>query len=141
MSSERVGALRSAAATRSLDAEQRARKALAALDEHGQLITFKAVAARANVSRQFLYSHGGLRAEIDRLRGERARAPSRLPPRERASEDSLRARLRDALEENKRLRAELADLRQELAVAHGRVREVSGRAATPGERSRLLPRV
>ena len=123
MSAEGVSALRSAAATRSLEAEQRARQALNALDEQGELITFMAVAARANVSRQFLYSHGELRAEIDQLRGKQLRAPSRLPERERASEDSVRARLRATLDENKRLRDEMVGLREELAIAHGQVRE------------------
>lgn len=123
MSAERASALRVAAATRSLDAEQRARKALAALQRQGQSITFKAVAAEASVSRQFLYSHAALRAEIDQLRAEQLRAPSPVPARERASADSIRARLRETLEENKRLRDELVELRQELALAHGRARE------------------
>lgn len=123
MSSERISALRSAAATRSLDAERRARNALAALDKQGEQITFKAVAAHANLSRQFLYSHGALRVEIDRLRAEQLRRPSRLPASERASDDSLRARVRSTLDENKRLREEIVALREELALAHGRVRE------------------
>lgn len=133
MSSKRISALRAAAATRSLDADQRARRALAELDGQGEAITFKAVAARANVSRQFLYSHGELRAEIDHLRGEQLRAPSPLPARERASDESMRARLRATLDENKRLREELAELRRELALAHGRVREVelARRASSP----------
>lgn len=124
MSAERASALRAAAATRSLDAEQRARKALAALDEHGDSITFKAVAARAKVSRQFLYSHDDLRSAIEQRRGRQLRASPPVPARERATEDSTRARLRVTLDENKRLRDEIADLREELALAHGRVREV-----------------
>ena len=49
---------------------------------------------------------------------------TRLRSRRRASENSTRARLRGTLEENKRLRAENALLREELALAHGRVREL-----------------
>jgi hypothetical protein len=42
----------------------------------------------------------------------------------------LRARLRAALEESQRQRKEIARLRQELALAHGRVRELElGRRA------------
>jgi regulator of replication initiation timing len=41
-----------------------------------------------------------------------------------ANDESLRARLRGALEENKQLRAENAQLREELALAHGEVREL-----------------
>ena len=123
MSAERASALAAAAATRSLEAERRAREALAVLAERGESITFKAVAARANVSRQFLYSHEELRAEIEKLRGEQLRTPQ-VPARERASDDSIRARLRATLDENKRLRIEIAGLRAELALAHGRVREL-----------------
>ena len=41
----------------------------------------------------------------------------------RSRDDSLRARVRSTLDENKRLREEIVALRQELALAHGRVRE------------------
>ena len=134
MSAERVSALRAATTTRSLAAEQRARKALAALDEQGESITFQAVAVRASVSRQFLYSRAELRSEIEQLRGQQLQASPPLPARERASDDSTRARLRATLDENKRLRDELADLRQELALAHGRVREIelASRATSRG---------
>ncbi len=136
MSAERTSALRHAAATRSLDAEQRARNALAALDEQGGAVTFKAVAALANVSRQFLYSRDDLRTAIEQLREQQLRAP-RLPARERASEDSTRARLRATLEENKRLREALVELRDELALAHGRVREAElATRAAPAARQR-----
>jgi hypothetical protein len=126
-------ALHHAAAARSLEAEQRARRALVDLHRRGELISFAAVAARASVSRQFLYSHGGLRAEIEQLRGEQQRAPARLPARERASDESVRTRLRVALDENKRLREEVAELRDELALAHGHVRELelAARVARP----------
>lgn len=124
MSDERARLLRNAAAARSRHAEERTRHSLLALDERGAPITFAAVAAQANVSRQFLYSHRELRAEIDHLRGAQQQAPSPLPVRERASDESLRTRLRATLEDNKRLREELAELRDELALAHGRAREI-----------------
>jgi Family of unknown function (DUF6262) len=123
VSSRRAAALRSAATTRSLAAEERARRTLTELDRRGAAITFQAVAAQAGVSARFLYGHAELRAAIEQLRGEQ-RAPSQLRWRERASEASLRSRLRGALEETKRLRAENAQLRDELALAHGRVREL-----------------
>jgi hypothetical protein len=124
VSGRRAEALRGATAARSLSAEQRARQALAELDRRGAAITFRAVANQAGVSARFLYGHAGLRATIEKLRDEQHHAPSRLPARERASEESVRARLRGMLEENKRLRAENAQLRDELAVAHGQVREL-----------------
>ncbi len=124
MSARRAQALRSAAGARSLSAEERARRGLAGLERRGATISFQAVASEAGVSRAFLYAHPLLRAAIEQLRDEHQRAPSRLPAHQRASEESTRARLRGTLEENKRLRAENAQLREELALAHGRAREL-----------------
>ena len=124
MSGSRTNALRGAAAARSVAAEQRARGALADLDRRGLAISFQAVAAEADVSRAFLYAHPQLRATIEQLRDPDQHPPSRLPAHQRASEQSTRARLRGVLEENKRLRAENAQLRDELALAHGEVREL-----------------
>jgi transcription elongation factor len=66
--------LREAAAARSVGAAERARRALVELGRRGETITFAVVAARASVSRQFLYSHADLRADIERLRGPAAGA-------------------------------------------------------------------
>ncbi|MGB0092616.1 MAG: DUF6262 family protein [Solirubrobacteraceae bacterium] len=124
MSTPRSQALRSAAAARSIAAEQRAAHAIAELDRRGQPITFLAVAAEAGVSARYLYAHPQLRATIEQLRDERHSTPSRQPRHPRASEESIRARLRGTLEENKRLRGENARLRSELALVHGEVREL-----------------
>jgi hypothetical protein len=124
VSGQRSQALRDATGARSLAAEQRARQALADLDRRGLPISFQAVATHAGVSRAFLYAHPQLRATIEQLRDQHQHARSRLPARQRASEDSIRARLRGTLEENKRLRAENAQLRDELALAHGHIREL-----------------
>jgi hypothetical protein len=106
--------LADAAARRTLEAEQRVQGALRELDRTGAAVTFAAVAKRAGVSRVFLYQHAAAHAA----------APARLPVRQRASDSSLRARLRAALDENQRQREEIAALREELALAHGRVREL-----------------
>lgn len=124
MSAARADALRDAASTRSLDAEARARHALGELGRRAAQITFQAVATQAGVSRAFLYGHAELRHTIEQLRHQQHHTPSRLPADEHASEESLRTRLRGALEENKRLRSENTQLRDELALAHGRVREL-----------------
>jgi hypothetical protein len=116
--------LADAAAKRTLDAEQRVRATLRTLDADGATISFAAVAEHARVSRAFLYAHSDLRAEIEALRSIHTAAPTRLPVRQRASDASVRARLRAALDENQRQRDELAALREELALAHGRVREL-----------------
>ena len=122
--SEPPRALAATAARRTLDSEQRVRSALRALDADGATISFAAVAEHARVSRAFLYAHAELRAEIEALRSIHTAAPARLPVRQRASDASVRARLRAALDENQRQREELAALREELALAHGRVREL-----------------
>jgi hypothetical protein len=56
--------LADAAAKRALEAEQRVRGALHALDREGAAVTFGAVAERARVSRAFLYQHPELRSQI-----------------------------------------------------------------------------
>ena len=124
MTDTRADALRDAAGTRSLAAEQRVREALADLDRRGQTITFLAVAAQAGVSARYLYAHPQLRATIQQLRDEQHSTLSRPARHPRASEESIRARLRGVLEENKQLRAENAQLRDELALVHGEVREL-----------------
>ena len=113
-----------AAARRTLDAEQRVRAALRELDSDRAAVTFAGVAERAQVRRAFLYQHAELRAEIEALRTAQAATPAPLPVRQRASDASLRARLRAALDERQRQRDEIARLREELALAHGRVREL-----------------
>jgi len=116
--------LKDAAIQRSLSAAKRARRAMRELDKRGEAINFVSVAAAANVSRQFLYTHDELRVEIEQLRDDERQAAVRLPARARASDASVRARLRAALEDNQRLREQNTRLRDELALAHGRVRDL-----------------
>jgi hypothetical protein len=117
-------AIHEAAATRSNDAASRVRRALRELAKRGVEVNFATVAASAGVSRQFLYSHAELRQEIEGLRDQQRSELSRLPVVDRASDASIRSRLRAALDDNQRLREEVARLREEVALAHGRVREL-----------------
>jgi Family of unknown function (DUF6262) len=106
-----------AAALKREQALQRTRTALQELHASGEQVSFQMVARRARVSRQWLYSRPDLRSEIERLR---ERMPGSLvPAREQASTASLRQRLETLLEENRRLRAEITDLKGELAIAYG----------------------
>jgi len=115
-------ALTQAATARHQRALERAERALRDLDTEGAAISFQAVARRADVSRQWLYTQPALRAEIERLR-DRAPARDAVPARQRASEASLRQRLESLRAENQRLREENASLKGELAIAYGQQRD------------------
>ena len=117
-----VTPLAAAARRKSEHACARAETALRELDQQGQPITFQAVARRAGVSRQWLYQQPQLRAEIERLRAVHLGRPSEVPTRERSSEASLRQRLETLLAENRLLREEVAQIKQELALAYGEQR-------------------
>jgi len=117
--------LTQAAAARHRRAVERAEQALRDLDAEGAAISFQAVARRAGVSRQWLYTQPALRVEIEQLRD---RAPSQaadgITARQRATDASLRQRLETVRAENQRLRQENASLKTELAIAYGHQRDV-----------------
>jgi len=116
-----------AAAARHDRAVARAEQALRALDQEGAEVSFQAVARRAGVSRQWLYTQPALREAIQRLRDPGPARRDGVPARQRASEASLRQRVESLRSENQRLREENASLKQELAIAYGQQR-----AATAG---------
>jgi hypothetical protein len=119
--------LTQAATERHRCAVERAERALRELDVEGARISFKAVAMRAGVSRQWLYTQPALRVEIERSRD---RAPARhdgVPFAQRATEASLRQRVEALRADNQRLREENANLKTELAIAYGRQRHAASR--------------
>lgn len=118
--------LSQAAAARHDRAVERAERALRALAAEGVPVSFQAVARRAGVSRQWLYTQPALRGEIERLR-DRAPTHGNVPARERASEASLRQRTESLRAENQRLREDNAALKAELAIAYGHQRQISDR--------------
>ena len=125
MSAERTQAIRAAAATRSADAAARARRVLGELSRRGARGELRR--GRGGCGGQppvSLHRTQSCEQEIEQLRDEQHSERSRLPLAERASDASIRARLRAALDDNQRLREENARLREELALAHGRVREL-----------------
>ena len=113
--------LAQAAAARHQDTLSKATEAIERLDKSGQPVTFSAVAAAAGVSRAWLYRNPGVRDLITRLRTQPARTPSTRAA-QRATADSLRARLDAAHEEITRLRAENATLREQAARHLGQQR-------------------
>ncbi|HEY6815560.1 MAG TPA: DUF6262 family protein [Croceibacterium sp.] len=128
MQSEGATPLTAAATRKHHAALERASGALRDLDAAGQVINFQAVARAAGVSRQWLYQQPELRCEIERLRESRPQSASGVPSAQRASEASLRQRNRVLLDENARLRAENAQLKNELALAYGEQRRARRRA-------------
>ncbi len=101
-------------------ANERVAEVLAAARRTGAGVSFAQVARAARVSRSWLYQ-SCFAAEIRELRSDPG-----LPVRvsESASDASLKARLDDALDDNRRLRSEVADLRRQLEVALGERRSL-----------------
>lgn len=113
--------LAQAAAGRHQATLNKASNAIERLDRAGQPVTFSAVAAAAGVSRTWLYRNPGIRDLITRLRIEPSR-PASTRAAQRASAESLRARLHAAAQEISRLRAENATLREQAARHLGQQR-------------------
>jgi hypothetical protein len=123
MDTDRPGPLALAAARKHDATLARAAVALRELDRGGGAINFQAVARAAGVSRQWLYQQADLRREIEQLRTTSVNAAPGVPARQRATEASLRQRIRSLLDENHRLRGESDGLRAELALAYGERRD------------------
>ena len=101
------------AARRTKAKRRAASAAIRQLDKDGGEITFAAVAREAGVDRSWLYTQTDLAQQITKLREQASAPPNPRPRHERASAESLRARLAAAHETVKRLRAELAEQRAE----------------------------
>lgn len=101
-------------------------QAIRRLDTRGAAINFAVVAEEAGVDRSWLYTQTDLAHHIRRLRDQTSGPLALRPQTERASDESLRARLaaahqalRQARDENRELCHQLRDLREELARLHG----------------------
>jgi hypothetical protein len=127
--------LAQAAASRHQATLTKASNTIERLDRSGQLVTFSAVAAAAGVSRTWLYRNPSIRDLITRLRTEPSQ-PASTPAAQRATAESLRARLDAARQEITRLRAENATLREQAArhLGQQRAQEHSNQPATSPRR-------
>src|SRR6266545_17455 len=126
------GALAASARRRHLDALDRARHALRRFEASGEPVTYAKVAAAAGVSRAWLYTQPDIRAALERLRDLNSRSTAApVPTRQRASEESLVRRLEAAHQRNQDLSREVAELREQLAAAHGELRAARRRPADP----------
>lgn len=113
----RAEVLRQAAQTKHAAATERAEVALRKLIKSGAPINFRAVAAAAGLSVDFLYRHPELRQRIERLRARQTSAPAPAAATPKPGPDdrvvvALTARLREA-------RSEISELKAQLAAAHG----------------------
>jgi len=111
-----------AAQRRRADTLERARQALQQLDETGQRCTVMQIAARAGVSRSWLYAQTELRGQLRRLTAISETAESAPARIERASDTSLRQRLTLAHERIRELDDENRQLRNRIALLHGQLR-------------------
>jgi Family of unknown function (DUF6262) len=128
--------LAKAAARRHELTRSRAIQALRELDRSGHPVTFASVATAAGISRSWLYTQADIRDQITRLRGARNRGTREtVPASQRASDNSLRARLAATLERNRQLTDENARLRRQLARVLG-----DERATRPGRYSSAAAR-
>lgn len=118
----------------------RAITALRECEASGEPVTFTTIAAKAGVSRAWLYTQPAIRQSVDQLRELTARAPELpVPARQRTSEAGLLRRLESAHRRNATLTDEVQRLREQLAAAHGALRDL--RAGRPSDYAnvRLLP--
>jgi hypothetical protein len=101
---------------------ERAQRTLRELSETTQSYTVTDIAARAGVSRAWLYAQTGLRDQIRQLTHQRPTSPPVIDPTpQRSSDASLRQRLtlahtriRELDDENRRLRDQIAHLHGQL---------------------------
>jgi chromosome segregation ATPase len=111
-------ALRRARRHDSQTKRQRAADTIRLLEDSGEPITFPAVARRAGVSVSLLYANPDLASRIAAARDRQRQAGHnrawRLPARSLVTEQSLRADLANAHEQNSRLAQEVAALRSRL---------------------------
>lgn len=101
---------------------ERVAGAIRALDRRGDAVTFASVVRASGVSRSFINKVPELAAEIRRLRRLHRASPQRIPSAQRTSDQSKDARLAQLNEANRKLRDEVAWLREQNAVLLGKLR-------------------
>jgi DNA repair exonuclease SbcCD ATPase subunit len=125
MTNRKIEALQEASAQKAREAEERVEKALEKMIKQGQKITFSTVAQAANVSTAYLYKQPDLRSRIETLRDQQKQRskPKQPPP---ASDNSKTVIIQSLRTENKRLRAEIDELRKINESLTGRLYQLQG---------------
>ncbi|MFI7145791.1 DUF6262 family protein [Nonomuraea sp. NPDC050022] len=121
--------LRAAEQQRRAQLVDQARAAIRHLDAAGEVITVAAVVRASGTSRAFLYRVPELIEDIQRLRSRQQQTGQRQPVRQRMTDPSKGARIRQLTSANRELRSEVSRLREQNALLLGRLRETA--ATTP----------
>lgn len=114
--------IRQAASQRHELTRSKAIAALRELEKNGTAVTFESVAAKAGVSRSWLYTQSDLRNDIIGLRSENQPGGPPTRRRDRTSVDSQHAQLAVAQDRIRALAEENTQLRHQLALALGSAR-------------------
>ncbi|MCA1703101.1 MAG: DUF6262 family protein [Actinobacteria bacterium] len=101
---------------------ERATASIRALDLQGERVSFASVVRASGVSRSFVNKVPELVSEIRRLRDARPATVPRVPSGQRMSDESKDARMAQVSEANRRLREEIAWLKEQNAVLLGTLR-------------------
>ena len=125
MANRKIEALQEAAVKKAKSSAERVDKALERMILQNQIISFKSVAIAANVSTAYLYKQKDLRNRIETLRDQQKQKPKlkHVPP---ASDNSKNVIISNLREENKRLRAEIDELRKINEALTGKLYKLQG---------------
>ncbi len=129
MPPDNSGYLHAAQRARRAELERQACQAIRELDRDGRPVTFASVVRASGVSRSFLNKNPGLAAEIRRLRTVTPAAAGLVPAAQRMSDPSKDARIAQLTETNRKLREEIATLRDQNAILLGQLRHRRGTGA------------
>jgi hypothetical protein len=115
----------------------RAHTVLRQFETTGEPVTYAKIAAVAKVSRAWHYSQPDVRAAVERLGAINNRSTGvAVPTQQRTSEASLVRRLEAAHRRNQELTRQIAELQEQLAAAHGALRDSrAGRPADAGSQA------
>ncbi len=123
MQADNSARLAAAAQARHEQTIERARAALMSMVATGEAVTIARLAARAAVSRSWIYTQPELRDQIEQLQTNTLKPSTTAPAVTQASADSLRRRLTLAHQTITQLRTENQHLRDTVARIHGQLRE------------------
>jgi len=102
---------------------RKAQDAITAMAARGDAITVASLAKNAQVSRSWIYTQPELRERIEQLRQAAPARPPRSAAASRASLDSLKKRLQLAHQRVGQLREQNQQLRREVELLHGQLRD------------------